>query len=249
MEEINAEIKALDEKIVHAKQAVLIAKSSNDRAVKFKPEWVAVILLLILFADMLRMMRSGNIKLSIWAIIGFSAVILIYGIYLMTVFIPNARDKKASEEIFAERNAILETLLLKRKKLFEDFAEKQGGKVYRSISLERDIALWRNGGELNIASLSDGIKIEITAIDQVRYISTDRLLHEYNRRIANYKITSYNAVKNADTEKIYYSYIFFDNGGNLILPDEAYPYLKEIMPEKELASLLENNKATGGLNT
>ena len=248
IEKFNSEIKELGEKIAHAKQAVLISKSKELKSVRFKPEWVTIILLLVLFADMVRMMYRGNFRLSIAAIIGLVAIVVAYAIYLATIFVPNRREQKSADEMFEERNTILEALLTKRKALFEDFAKERGGRVVRAVSLERDIALWRADNYLYIAELTSEVKLEFRSIDTIRYISTDRQLSEYNRCIANYTITSHNATQSKNQNKIYYSYVFFDGGGNLILTDDAYPFLQSLMPEKELAAILNNRAKERGAN-
>lgn len=239
IEEIEAQIADVDEKIFHAQQAVLIAKESNIKSVKFKPEWTAIVLLLILFADMARMMYSHDTKLSIAAIILISVVLLVYIVYLMTVFIPNGRQKRKNEQEFEERNYILEALLSKRKEIFENFAISNEGKVFRSISREKDLAIWLKDGVLYIAYLANGLQTESFELTSIRYIATDSLLQEYNRRISGYTITAYNAPKNNIDTRINYAYIFFDDNNSIIFPDTAYPYLKTIMPDKELSLILE----------
>lgn len=240
IEEATTQIKDLDTKIAHARQAVMWAKESNMRSSKIKPEWVACMLFLILMIDMMRMMFSKTMKMSPVSFILMGVIILAYAVYLLSIYIPNRRERQLSEKAFKEKNAILESLIFERKKLFEDFVALNGGKSFRCISREHDIAIWKEGEDLIFASLINGLIIETEKIYTVTYIATDSLLQNYNQQIGDYKITACKA--NTNEEKINYSYIFFTNGKSYIFANECYEYLKTLLPDKELADIISKNK-------
>ncbi len=247
IEETNAEIKDIDTKIAHARQAVMLAKEGNVRTVKIKPEWAVALLFFILTADMMRMMFSRDTSMSLAALIALGLTVAAYFVYLMTIYVPNARERRSNDRVFAERNAILEALLAKRKDIFEKFASLNGGKAFRSVSREKDLALFREGDFLITACLVNGLQTETFEISSVRYISSDSMLQEYNRKISGYTIKAHNSpALAAYNSRVNYSYIFFDNGERIIFVDEAYEFLKKLMPDKELMAILNSDSSNTG---
>lgn len=228
-ETIKDEIDNLNKDIERAKFETEFARSDEKKAeLKIKPIYLTFLLITAFFVELATSINKRKYEPTIWLYCAVGAVLLIYGVYFAVTMIKRRNTRKKINEQYESKRFAYEILLNKRKDIFEQFVSNTNGIVLISGENNLPNYLWVENDILIIATLEKELKTIKIPLDDVRYISSDERLFDYNKflghatNVANESQNSYVFTK----EK---TYVFHTTN---------YEQLVELMPEKELLQVL-----------
>ena len=228
-ETINEEIDNLNKDIERARFETEFVQSVEKKyELKIKPIYLVFLLITAFFVELATAINKRGYEPTIWLYCAVGAVLLIYVVYVSITLLKRRQAQKEANEQAESKGLVYETLLNKRKDFFEKFVAETKGIVM--ISAENNLSnyIWVENEVLTIATLEKELKREEIPLEDVKYISSDDRLFDYNKFLGNATNVA------AETQNAY----IFTKEKCFVFHTLNYDCLAELMPEKELLNVL-----------
>lgn len=228
-ERIRDEIDNLNKDIECAKFETEFVQSGEKKGeLKIKPIYLVFLLITAFFVELATSINKGGYEPTIWLYCAVGAVLLIYVVYVAINLFKRRHTQRERNEKTESKRFAYEILLNKRKEIFEKFVSETHGVVM--INAENNLSnyLWVENEVLTIATLEKELKTIEIPLQEVKYISSDERLFDYNKFLGNAtNVTS-------ETQNAY----IFTSEKCLVFHTMNYDRLAELMPQKELLNVL-----------
>lgn len=217
-EDYKEKIEIVNMNLLYAEQKIFLSKQSTPKNAKIKMIWIfgfITMTFIISFVAMIVVPGTNNMPETLAAT---GAVALIYGLYR---FIINLQNRKVAEKEQEERKVhedIYKELLVKRIKLFEEFVNNNGGKIFYSTSRDMDYGIMRENNDLILANLSFGLQLEQIDIFTIAYIE---------------KSDSSEPSELSDGSSLRAA-IVFKSGNRMEFTEKAYQFLVELFSDVDM---------------
>ncbi|NCA68204.1 MAG: hypothetical protein EOM87_09110 [Clostridia bacterium] len=228
-EDYKAKIDELNTKLIFAEQKIAMARQSLPKNARIKAFWVFGLIFfafILCFVTMIVVPGSNTMPSTLAAT---GAIALIYAVYR---FVINFQNRKMIEKELAERKEyedIYKNLVYQRAGLFKEFVENNGGRIFYSVSGAMDYGVMREGGEVVMANLSNGLQLERVDVETIAYVERDNTDNRPER-----------ADGVADK-----AYIVFKSGNLMEFTERAYQFLVELLSDVDMTA---NRQALAEIN-
>lgn len=228
-ETIKEEIESLNKDIERAKFEIEFAKSTEKKAeLKIKPIYLVFLLIAVFFVELSSAIIKRKYEPTIWLYCVTGGFLLVYAIYVFVTYSKRRTARKEESSLYETKRTAYEILLRKRKEIFEKFVSDTNGVTMQSAENNFFNYIWVENEKLIIVSLENEMKILEIPLDEVKYISSDDRLFDYNKFLGN--------ATNVGNETPN-SYIFTKDKC-YVFHVMNYDRLVCLMPEKELLNVL-----------
>lgn len=227
IENLNTEIKQASFEMEFAKT------SANKTELKIKPIYLVFLLVAVFLVELSTAVIKRKYEPNIWLYCATGAVIIVYIAYVIVTLSKQRNSQKDTNDLYSTKKTIYEALRNKRKEIFERFVAETGGVVMQSAENNFNHYIWVEDSVLIIAILEEKLDIKEIPLDNIKYISSDERLFDYNKVIGT--------ATNVGNETPY-SYIF-TNEKCYLYYTKNYDELAKLMPEKELLQVLKKNNS------
>lgn len=228
-ETIKEELESLNKEIGRAKFETEFASSTEKHdELKIKPIYAVFLLIAVFFFELSKAIIKRMYEPTIWLYCVTGVVLAVYIAYVFIMLSKRKKAKKEDSNLYESKRHTYEILLRKRKEIFEEFVSNTNGIIMLSAENNFPNYIWVEEGKLIVATLENEIKINEISLDNVKYISSDERLFDYNKILGN----ATNVVN--ETQNAY----IFTNEKCYVFHTSNYESLVSLMPEKELLQVL-----------
>lgn len=230
---IKEKIDTLSEEIERAKFETEFARTGERKEeLKIKPIYLVFLLITAFFVELATSIINRKFEPTIWLYCVVGAILLIYGVYFAIHMTKRSKNKKETECMYESKRAVYESLLERRKEIFEQYVSQTNGIIM--ISAENNVKnyVWAEEDVMVVCTLEKRLEKTEIKLDDINYISSDERLFDYNKILGNSTTVS-NEMQNA--------YIF-TREKCFVFHTLNYNRLVELMPEKELLNVLKSQR-------